>query len=97
MAVSMNKLGDRAYFEKDLHSAIHHYREALSIRQASCNGLEPISAEVQLGIVTSLLKVADIEQVRVCRPRCTGFVCYMFVASVKSLTKGSMCFLKGNI
>ena len=59
----MNKLGDRRYIEKDLRGAMQHYKEALRIRQESCKVAEPVSAEVQLGIVTSLLKVVDIEQV----------------------------------
>lgn len=59
----MNKLGDRRYIEKDLRGALQHYKEALRIRQDSCKGAKSVSAEVQLGIVTSLLKVVDIEQV----------------------------------
>lgn len=59
----MNKLGDRQYLDKDLPGAKQHYTEALRVRQEFCNGAEPVSAELQLGIVTSLLKVLDIEQV----------------------------------
>ena len=61
--MSLNKLGDRQYLDKNLHGAKQHYTEALRIRQEFCNGAEPVSAELQLGIVTSLLKVLDIEQV----------------------------------
>ena len=59
----MNKLGDRQYLDKNLHGAKQHYTEALRIRQEFRNGTDPVSAELQLGIVTSLLKVLDIEEV----------------------------------
>ena len=63
LAVSLNKLGDGRYLKRDLRGAMQYYKEALRIRQESCKGLEPDAAEVQLGIVTSLLKVVDVEQV----------------------------------
>ncbi len=63
LAVSLNKLGDREYLGKDLRGAMQHYKEALRIRQESCKGAEPVPAEALLGLVTSLLKVVDIEQV----------------------------------
>ena len=66
----MNKLGDRKYLDKDLSGARQHYAEALALRQESCKSVESASqvgeaalAEAQLGVVTSLLKVLDIEQV----------------------------------
>ena len=63
MAVSLNKLGDRQYLGKDLHGAMQYYKEALRVRQDSCKGAEAVPAEALLGLVTSLLKVVDIEQV----------------------------------
>ena len=63
LAVSLNKLGDRLYLGKDLHGAMQYYKEALRIRQDSCKGPEPALAEALLGLVTSLLKVVDLEQV----------------------------------
>ena len=63
LAVSMNKLGDQRYLSGDLHRAKQHYTEALRARQGSCCSSQPASVEAQLGIVTSLLKVLDIEQV----------------------------------
>ena len=63
MAVSLNKLGDRQYLGKDLRGALQFYKEALSIRQEFCKGPKTVPAEALLGVVTSLLKVVDIEQV----------------------------------
>ena len=70
LAVSMNKLGDRKYLDSDLSGARHYYAEALALRKESCTSAgsasqvaEAASAEAQLGVVTSLLKVLDIEQV----------------------------------
>ena len=60
--MSLNKLGDRRYLGKDLHGAMQYYKEALRIRRDSCRGAEPVPAEALLGLVTSLLKVVDIEQ-----------------------------------
>ena len=66
----MNKLGDRKYLDKDLSGARQHYAEALALRKESCKSAESASqvveaalAEAKLGVVTSLLKVFDIEQV----------------------------------
>jgi hypothetical protein len=67
----MNKLGDRKYLDKDLSGARQLYAEALALRKESCCKsaqsaspvAEPALAEAQLGMVTSLLKVLDIEQV----------------------------------
>ena len=66
LAVSMNKLGDQRYLSGDLQGAKQHYTEALTTRQGSCCPSEPASVETQLGVVTSLLKVLDIEQVGTC-------------------------------
>ena len=66
LAVSMNKLGDQRYLSGDLQKAKQHYTEALITRQGSCCPSEPASVETQLGVVTSLLKVLDIEQVGIC-------------------------------
>ena len=63
LTVSMNKLGDQRYLIGDLQGAKQHYTEALTTRQGSCCPSEPASVETQLGVVTSLLKVLDIEQV----------------------------------
>ena len=63
LAVSMNKLGDQKYLGGDLPGAKQHYTEALKTRQGSCCPSKAASVETQLGVVTSLLKVLDIEQV----------------------------------
>ena len=63
LAVSMNKLGDQKYLQGDLHGAKQHYTEALRTRQGSCCPSNAASVETQLGVVTSLVKVLDIEQV----------------------------------
>ena len=75
--MSLNKLGDRRYLQRDLCSAKQYYKEALRIRQESCKGTEPVSAEVQLGIATSLLKLVDIEQVGPYSLRCMCPACCM--------------------
>ena len=72
--MSLNRLGDRQYLDKDVRGAMRHYKEALRIRQESCQGAEPMSAEAELGVVTSLLKVADAEQVGGQSWRC---MCYI--------------------
>ena len=66
LAVSMNKLGDQSNLKGDLDGAKQHYTEALRTRQGSCCPSEPASVHTQLGVVTSLLKVLDIEQVSIC-------------------------------
>lgn len=81
LAVSMNKLGDQKYLQGDLHGAKQHYTEALRTRQGSCCPSNAASVETQLGVVTSLVKVLDIEQVSrqailpAGRQPCTGCCC----------------------
>ena len=64
--MSMNKLGDQRYLKGDLKGAKQHYTEALRARQGSGCPSKSASVESQLGVVTSLLKVLDIEQVSIC-------------------------------
>ena len=64
LTVSTNKLGDRKYIDGDLLGAQQLYTEALRIRQGFCSSSsKPASVEMQLGIVTSFLKILDLEQV----------------------------------